>query len=69
MIDEDLDARLFFTLRCLSCRRRLQFLAENKDDLLERIAASRWELQPSAAMADPTDDGEEFLCADCAPTR
>jgi hypothetical protein len=68
MIDDDLEPRLFFTLTCRRCRRRLQFQAENKDDLLERMAASRWEMQPSAPMADPVDDCEEFLCPECART-
>jgi hypothetical protein len=65
VMTEELEPRLFFTITCRRCRRTLRFIATSKDDLLERIAATQWEMQPSASMADPVDDCEDFLCPNC----
>lgn len=64
-MDDEIEARHFFTITCSRCARKLQLLSTSREDLLDRLTASEWEMQPSAPMADPIEDGEPFLCTTC----
>ena len=64
-MDHESEARHFFTIACLRCGKKLQLVGTSREDLLDRLAASGWEMQPSAPMADPIEDGEAFLCTTC----
>ena len=54
-----------FTVKCLGCGKSLTVSGESEDELRERLAASGWQMVAAEAMADPINDGVDFLCAAC----